>query len=127
MAENKEYYTQKVENGSIQISEDVVASVAAMAVMEQEGVCGLSTGIGSDIAEMLGMKSAAKGVRIVSDKEGRLFVECNVVANFGYSVFEQAKNVQDAVRSSLESDTGLNVAKVNVNVCGIALPRESKK
>ena len=37
MAENKEYYTQKVENGSIQISEDVVASVAAMAVMEQEG------------------------------------------------------------------------------------------
>ena len=108
MAENKEYYTQKVENGSIQISEDVVASVAAMAVMEQEGVCGLSTGIGSDIAEMLGMKSAAKGVRIVSDKEGRLFVECNVVANFGYSVFELAKNVQDAVRSSLESVTGLN-------------------
>ena len=39
MAENKEYYTQKAENGSIQISEDVVASVAAMAVMEQEGVC----------------------------------------------------------------------------------------
>ena len=127
MAENKEYYTQKVENGTIQISEDVVASVAAMAVMEQEGVCGLSTGIGSDIAEMLGMKSAAKGVRIVSDKEGRLFVECNVVANFGYSVFELAKNVQDAVRSSLESVTGLNVAKVNVNVCGIALPRESRK
>ena len=121
MAENKEYYTQKVENGSIQISEDVVASVAAMAVMEQEGVCGLSTGIGSDIAEMLGMKSAAKGVRIVSDKEG------HVVANFGYSVFELAKNVQDAVRSSLESVTGLNVAKVNVNVCGIALPRESRK
>ena len=101
--------------------------VTAMAVMEQEGVCGLSTGIGSDIAEMLGMKSAAKGVRIVSDKEGRLFVECNVVANFGYSVFELAKNVQDAVRSSLESVTGLNVAKVNVNVCGIALPRESRK
>ena len=127
MAENKEYYTQKVENGSIQISEDVVASVAAMAVMEQEGVCGLSTGIGSDIAEMLGMKSAAKGVRIVSDKEGRLFVECNVVANFGYSVFELAKNVQENVKSSVESVTGLRVAEVNVTVCGIALPRESRK
>ena len=127
MAENKEYYTQKVENGSIQISEDVVASVAAMAVMEQEGVCGLSTGIGSDIAEMLGMKSAAKGVRIVSDKEGRLFVECNVVANFGYSVFELAKNVQENVKSSVESVTGLRVAEVNVTVCGIALPKDSKK
>ena len=38
MADSKEYYTQKAENGSIQISEDVVASVAAMAVLEQEGV-----------------------------------------------------------------------------------------
>ena len=127
MAENKEYITRQESMGTIQISEDVVASVAAMAVMEQEGVCGLSTGIGSDIAEMLGMKSAAKGVRIVSDKEGRLFVECNVVANFGYSVFELAKNVQENVKSSVESVTGLRVAEVNVTVCGIALPKDSKK
>lgn len=60
MADSKEYYTQKAENGSIQISEDVVASVAAMAVLEQEGVCGLSAGLGSDIAEMLGVKSVAR-------------------------------------------------------------------
>lgn len=127
MAENKEYYVQKAENGSIQISEDVVASVAAMAVLEQEGVCGLSASLGSDIAEMLGVRSVARGVRVVSDKEGKLVVDCNVIANFGSSVFELAQNVQDAVRSSLESVTGLPVAKVNVNVCGIALPRESKK
>lgn len=127
MAENKEYYVQKAENGSIQISEDVVASVAAMAVLEQEGVCGLSASLGSDIAEMLGVRSMARGVRVVSDKEGKLVVDCNVVANFGTSVFELAQNVQDAVRSSLESVTGLPVARVNVNICGIALPREAKK
>lgn len=127
MAENKEYYVQKAENGSIQISEDVVASVAAMAVLEQEGVCGLSASLGSDIAEMLGVRSVARGIRVVSDKEGKLVVDCNVVANFGTSVFELAQNVQDAVRSSLESVTGLPVARVNVNICGIALPRDAKK
>lgn len=127
MPDNKEYYVQKAENGSIQISEDVVASVAAMAVLEQEGVCGLSASLGSDIAEMLGVKSVAKGIRVVSDKEGKLYVDCNVVANFGYSVFELAKTVQEAVQSSLESVTGLSVGKVNVNICGIALPRETKK
>ena len=105
MADSKEYYTQKAENGSIQISEDVVASVAAMA----------------------GVKSVAKGIRVTSDKEGRIFVDCNVVANFGYSVFELAKTVQEAVKSSLESVTGLCVGRVNVNICGIALPREAKK
>ena len=43
MAEKNEYFTQKLENGTLQISEDVVASVAAAAVLEVEGVCGLSS------------------------------------------------------------------------------------
>ena len=54
MAEKNEYFTQKLENGTLQISEDVVASVAAAAVLEVEGVCGLSSSISTDIAEMLG-------------------------------------------------------------------------
>ena len=45
MAEKNEYFTQKLENGTLQISEDVVASVAAAAVLEVEGVCGLSSSI----------------------------------------------------------------------------------
>ena len=126
MAENKEYYTQKVENGSIQISEDVVASVAAMAVMEQEGVCGLSTGIGSDIAEMLGKKTLAKGIRLSTEGE-TLRIDCEIVAQFGQPVFVLARNVQEHVKSCVESLTGLSVAQVNVNVSGIALPREGKK
>ena len=36
MAEKNEYFTQKLENGTLQISEDVVASVAAAAVLEVE-------------------------------------------------------------------------------------------
>ena len=127
MAENKEDYTQEMENGSIQISEDVVASVTGMAVLEVEGVCGLSSSIGTDIAEMLGMKTLSKGVRLSTTETGALRIDCDVVSKFGQNIFELAKNVQDAVRSSLESVTGLNVAKVNVNVCGIALPRESRK
>ena len=55
MAEKNEYFTQKLENGTLQISEDVVASVAAAAVLEVEGVCGLSSSISTDIAEMLGV------------------------------------------------------------------------
>lgn len=71
MAENKEYFTQEMENGSIQISEDVVASVTGMAVLEVEGVCGLSSTIGTDIAEMLGMKTLSKGVRLRAPRRAR--------------------------------------------------------
>ena len=127
MAEHKENYTQEMENGSIQISEDVVASVTGMAVLEVEGVCGLSSSIGTDIAEMLGMKTLARGVRLTPIKDGSVTIECDVVAKFGQSVFSLAKTVQDAVKTSVESITGLAVAQVNVNICGIAMPKELKK
>ena len=114
MAENKEYFTQEMENGSIQISEDVVASVTGMAVLEVEGVCGLSSTIGTDIAEMLGMKTLSKGVRLSSTESGALRIDCDVVAKFGQNIFELAKNVQENVKSSVESVTGLTVGEVNV-------------
>ena len=126
MAENKEYFTQEMENGSIQISEDVVASVTGMAVLEVEGVCGLSSSIGTDIAEMLGMKTLSKGVRLSTTEMGALRIDCDVVSKFGQNIFELAKNVQENVKSSVESVTGLRVAEVNVTVCGIALPKDSK-
>ena len=127
MAENKEYFTQEMENGSIQISEDVVASVTGMAVLEVEGVCGLSSSIGTDIAEMLGMKTLSKGVRLSTTEAGALRIDCDVVSKFGQNIFELAKNVLENVKSSVESVTGLRVAEVNVTVCGIALPKDSKK
>ena len=127
MAENKEYFTQEMENGSSQISEDVVASVTGMAVLEVEGVCGLSSSIGTDIAEMLGMKTLSKGVRLSTTETGALRIDCDVVSKFGQNIFELAKNVQENVKSSVESVTGLRVAEVNVTVCGIALPKDSKK
>ena len=127
MAENKEYFTQEMENGSIQISEDVVASVTGMAVLEVEGVCGLSSTIGTDIAEMLGMKTLSKGVRLSSTESGALRIDCDVVAKFGQNIFELAKNVQENVKSSVESVTGLTVGEGNVTLCGFALPKETKK
>lgn len=126
MVEKNEYFTQKLENGTLQISEDVVASVAAAAVLEVEGVCGLSSSISTDIAEMLGMKTLARGVRLTPIKDGSVTIECDVVAKFGQSVFSLAKTVQDAVKTSVESITGLAVAQVNVNICGIAMPKELK-
>ena len=128
MAENREYYTQNAENGSVQISEDVVASIAAAAILETEGVCGLSANLTSDIAEMmLGKKNPAKGIRLTGAKDGALCIECDVVAKFGAAVFELGKTLQDVVKNSVESVTGLTVQQVNVNICGVALPREGKK
>ena len=127
MADNKEYYTQSAQGGSIQISEEVVASVAAMAVLEVEGVCGLSSSIGTDIAEMLGRKTLAKGIRLVPEEDNSLRIDCDVVAKYGSSIFSLAEAVQESVKSSVESVTGMAVTQVNVNICGISMAKDAKK
>ena len=127
MAENREYYLQTLEDGSIQISDEVLASVAAAAVLEVEGVCGLSGSIGTDLAEMLGKRMLNKGVRLSADENDALTIDCDVVAKFGTAVLELAKNVQISVKSAVESITGMTVSQVNVNICAIALPRDGKK
>ena len=106
MAEKNEYFTQKLENGTLQISEDVVASVAAAAVLEVEGVCGLSSSISTDIAEMLGMKTLARGVRLTPIKDGSVThrMRCRRQVR-PERLLTLAKTVQDAVKTSVRVES----------------------
>lgn len=120
MAENKTYITQTQENGSVMISEDVIATIVAQAVSDVEGVVSLSSKPGADIAEMIGKKNWGKGMKITIGAEDELYIDSNVIVAYGQSVVSVAKAVQEAVTGALESMTGVTVASVNVNVCGIA-------
>ena len=119
MAENKQYVTHSQENGNVMISEDVITTIVSNAIGEVEGIVGLSTKPGADIADMIGKKSWGKGVKVVIGENNELTVDCNVNIGYGQSVVVVAKSVQEAVTAALESTTGVSVAAVNVNVCGI--------
>ncbi len=120
MAENKQYITQLQENGAVMISEDVIASIVAHAVSEVEGVVGLSSKPGADIADFIGKKNWGRGLMIEIAEDNSVTIHCDVVVVYGQSVVTIAANVQSAVFSALEAVANLNVAAVNVNVCGIA-------
>ena len=120
MAENKQYITQVQTNGSVMISEDVVATIIEHAVAEVDGVVGLSTKPGADIAELIGKKSWGKGMKVTIAEDNILHVDCNVIVAYGQSVVAVAKAIQEAVSAALESMTGVKVGSVNVNICGIA-------
>jgi len=120
MADNKQYITQLQENGSVMISEDVIGTIVAHAVSEVEGIVGLSTKPGADIAELIGKKNWGKGIKTVIGDNDELFVDCNIIIAYGQSVVAVANAVQQSVTAALESMTGIKVAEVNINVCGIA-------
>ena len=119
MADNKQYVTQIQDNGTIMISEEVIATIVSHAVEEVEGVVSLSTKPGADIADMIGKKNWGKGMKIVIGENNEVTVDCNVIIGYGQSVVTVAQAVQQAVTAALESTTGVKVAAVNINVCGI--------
>ena len=119
MADFKQYVIQTLENGNLMISEDVIASIVSQAVTEVDGIVGLNTKPGSDIADKLGKKNWGKGIKITIGEDNALTIDCNVNIGYGQSVVTVAKSVQDAVTAALESTAGVKVAFVNINVCGI--------
>ena len=119
MADNKQYITQVQDNGTVLISEDVIATIVIHAVEEVEGVVGLNAKPGADIVELIGKKNWGKGLKISIGEEDALSIDCNITVAYGQSVVSVAKAVQDSVTNALESMAGVKIAAVNVNVCGI--------
>lgn len=119
MAEYKQYITQIQENGNVMISEDVIASIVAQAAGEVEGVSELVTKPGADIADLIGKKAWGQGMKILIAEDNSLTIACNIQIKYGQSVVDVAAAVQQSITAAVESMTGVKVASVNVNVCGI--------
>lgn len=109
MAEYKRYITQTQENGNVMISEDVVAAIAEHALMEVEGASLLRD-----------LKNWNKGMKILIAEDNSVSVSVNVTVTYGHSVVDVANSVQNVITSAVENMTGVKVAEVNVNICGIA-------
>ena len=115
MADAREYISRPDELGTVHISEDVLAVIAAAAALEVEGVSSLAPNLGSDLAELLGKKSLSKGVHITV-VEDSVSVEVSILIKYGFTIPAVAAAVQEAVFNAISNTSGLDVACVNVNV-----------
>lgn len=109
MSENKDYMTKELENGTVNINEDVLLTVVAAAIKDVDGV--------------VSSRSDRKGIHVTLGDE-TVAVDCGLVVVYGHSVVEIAKNVQSAVSNAIESMTGLKVSRVDVNVTGISMGKQ---
>ena len=124
MAEIKSTEAQQSEVGNVSFANDVLAIIAGLAASEIEGVAGMSGGLAGGIAEMLGRKNLAKGIKI-SINEKLITVDINMVVTYGFKLHEVSRKVQANVIKAIETMTGLAVDKVNINVLGIQFIKET--
>ena len=105
-------------SGTVQIADDVVATIAGLAATEIDGVYAMSGNITNEIVGKLGVKNLSKGVKVVVE-EGEVFAELSITVEYGIDVVEVAKQVQNKVKAAIESMTGLTVSAVNVKIAGV--------
>ena len=120
MGEN--YITCQAEKGSINISEEVITSVVKSAISEIDGGAGLSNTAGSELAELIGLKTVTKGVK-VQFIDGKILADIIITVVYGCNIVNVAREVQEKVMSLVQASTGIENAEVNVHVSGIAFDK----
>lgn len=121
---NKEGYVLNDETGigDIKVSSNVVMTIAAVAALEVKGVHSLQGTAADEIVTMLKLKSLAQGVRIeIENNQAR--VALAIILEYGYSIPKISAQVQEKVKSAIETMTGLEVLSVNVRIGGVNIDK----
>lgn len=110
--------------GNIRISADVVSTIAGIATSELEGVAGMYSSFAGGIAEKFGAKkNPSKGVK-VEMSETSVSIDLYIVVEYGVRIPELAWEIQENVKNSVESMTGLSVEKVNIHIEGVSFAKD---
>ena len=107
------------ENNNIIIEDEVIATIAGIAVSEVPGVAEMSGGFAGGITEVLkGKKNLAKGIK-VDKNENKVKIDVNIIVEYGTRIPDVAFEIQNRVKKAVETMTGLTVTSVNVHVQGV--------
>ena len=107
--------------GEVRIADEVITIIAGLAASEVQGVASMAGNATRDLIEKLGIKSLKKGIRVqVDDHEVSVAVNANL--KYGFSVPDTSKEIQDKIKTAIETMMGLTVTGVNIKVVNIVMP-----
>ncbi|HEX6350779.1 MAG TPA: Asp23/Gls24 family envelope stress response protein [Candidatus Dormibacteraeota bacterium] len=106
--------------GTVRVANEVIATIAAMAAREVEGVAGMDDPSARHLGDWLKRQTAHDGVRVVIDATKTIHLELFLCVAASAHIGEVAEQVQANVVEAVERMLGLEVAEVNVFVSSIA-------
>ena len=117
---------KEAQTGCVNISTEVVATIAGIAAGEIDGVAGMYGSFAGGIADIFtGKKNPTKGVK-VDVQEKSAVIDLYLIVDFGVRIPELAWNVQENVKNNIETMTGLSVERVNIHVEGVSFEKEKE-
>ena len=118
-------------NGSVTFASDVVATMAGLATAEIEGVFSMysqSASVGSIFKRRnqntKGNHTKGVKVDVVDDK---VSVDVSIVVDYGTPVPTIAREIQENVKKTVETMSGLEVSHVDVHIQGVSFEKENQE
>ncbi|MFE8695223.1 Asp23/Gls24 family envelope stress response protein [Cytobacillus sp. FJAT-53684] len=110
----------KTKFGQIDISNDVIATLAGGAAVDCYGIVGMASKhqIKDGLTEILRKENFTRGV-IVRQENDEVHIDMYIIVSYGTKISEIAHNVQSKVKYTLNQTVGLAVESVNIYVQGV--------
>ena len=101
--------------GQVKISNDVIVTIAGLAALEVEGV--------ETITSLTDKLLKNNGVKIQIE-DGKVTLDVVITVEYGMSIPDVSSKVQENVKNTVETMTGLEVSQVNIHIQGISFKKE---
>jgi uncharacterized alkaline shock family protein YloU len=110
--------SQATDLGAIKIHRNSIASIAAIAAGEIDGVKSIGKSLSSAFGDLFGRKDYS-AIKVQLDKFGEVSLDVPLVVKYNYNIPEVATKVQENVRNSLEKMTNITIKDISINVQSI--------
>ncbi|TRV81110.1 Asp23/Gls24 family envelope stress response protein [Streptomyces sp. 130] len=113
--------------GTTTIADNVVSTIAGIAVRETDGVhkvgSGPSRALGAVKDKVSRSSDPGRGVKVeVGEKQTA--VDVDIVVEYGAPIVETARGLRANVTDAVQTMTGLEVVEININVTDVHVPGE---
>jgi uncharacterized alkaline shock family protein YloU len=107
-------------HGAVRVANEVIASIAALAACEVEGVADMDETAARHFGDWVRRQTAHRGVRVQVEADRSIHLEVFITVDSEGKLAEVASGVQATVVEATERMLGLEVGEVNVFVSSVA-------
>jgi uncharacterized alkaline shock family protein YloU len=104
--------------GTVKIHKNVIASIAAIAATEIQGVKRVGGDFRSGFFELIG-KKFLPAIKVEIDKHEDVRIDIPLIISYECNIPDVANKVQENIRNALEKMTNLSIKDIDVSVQGI--------
>ena len=105
------------ELGTITMTDELIASIAGTAAVENYGIVAMNSKSASDaLLQLVGSENMKRGVKVTVLDDVTVDIDLHVTVMYGVSLNAVAQNAVSNVKYRVEDLTGLHVRNVNIFV-----------